>query len=230
MKIIYYFSLILWLTGCSWITSSNTKIVISLGEERALNKSINLTFDNNELLILRVTSLDGGTIYKEKIFNNPSEAYSLEVDDLAEGNVYRATAIYKNYSSTQYMDTRQFFLSGFPQTISLYLGHTFEKIEFQTLDTDYSIDTHDYPDIFTSELDKSLIESQSGVKIILTVPSQHHSSFTTFDYRFNNGVWNTSSINNSPEIESTTFNSIQIRYRQESNGEWLLYTFNCIYY
>jgi hypothetical protein len=230
MKIIYYFSLILWLTGCSWITSSNTKIVISLGEERALKKSINLPFGYLELLILRVTSLDGSTIYKEKFFSIPSEAYSLEVDDLAEGNVYRATAIYKNYSSTQYMDTRQFFLSGFPQTISLYLGHTFSNIEFRTLDTNTLIDNHDYPNIFTSELDKALIESESGVKIILTVPSQHHSSFTTFDYRFNNGVWNTSSIHNSPEIESTTFNSIQIRYRQESNGEWLLYTFNCIYY
>ena len=68
MKIIYYFSLILWLTGCSWITSSNTKIVISLGEERALKKSINLPFGYLELLVLRLTSLDGSTIYKEKFF------------------------------------------------------------------------------------------------------------------------------------------------------------------
>jgi hypothetical protein len=226
MKIIYYFSLILWLTGCSWITSSNTKIVISLGEERALEKSINLPFLYMEILRLRVTSLDGTTIYKEKIFYTPSEAYSLEVDDLAEGNVYRATAIYQDYSSTQYMDTRQFFLSGFPQTISLYLGHTFQTIQFRTRINNYLIVNYSYPGTFTSELDKSLIESESGVKIYLDVPSQHHSSFTTFDYRINNGVWNTSSINNSPEIVSTTYDSIQIRYRQESNGEWLVYTFN----
>ena len=157
------------------------------------------------------------------MYTAPSSNYSLEADNLTEGLAYRALAFYENGNDQVIsMDSRQFFLLGDTQTLTLKLGHV-AKIILNT-PGDIFLNSSN-PTQFKKSL--NALQLDPGAKIQLNIPSQHASTLTSFEYRVNGGPWTSVNASAQPIITFLDYGiyTIQVRYRQESNGEWLVYTF-----
>jgi len=223
MRAINLLFLTFWVVGCAWNPISTTKVYLTLGEGRTLTTLSALPFGIGDKLVLRVASTDGLTVYKEKVYTAPSSNYSLEADNLTEGLAYRALAFYEdgNYQVIS-MDSRQFFLLGDTQTLTLKLGHAAKIILY----TPYNSFLNSLnPTQFKTS--GNAIQLDAGAKIQLNIPSQHASTLTSFEYRVNGGPWTSVNASAQPIITFPNLGiyTIQVRYRQESNGEWLVYTF-----
>ena len=223
MRAINLLFLTFWVVGCAWNPISTTKVYLTLGEGRTLTTLSDLPFGIGDKLVLRVASTDGLTVYKEKVYSAPSSNYSLEADNLTEGLTYRALAFYEDGNNQVIsMDSRQFFLLGDTQTLTLKLGHV-AKIILNT-PGNYFLNSSN-PTQFKKSLNANQLDA--GAKIQLNIPSQHASTLTSFEYRVNGGPWTSVNASAQPIITFPTLGiyTIQVRYRQESNGEWLVYTF-----
>jgi hypothetical protein len=224
MRTINLLFLTFWVVGCAWNPISTTKVYLTLGEGRTLTTLSALPFGIGDKLVLRVASTDGLTVYKEKVYTAPSSNYSLEADNLTEGLAYRALVFYEDgYNQVISMDSRQFFLLGDTQTLTLKLGHA-AKIILNTPQYTLFLNSLNPTQFKTSG---NAIQLDPGAKIQLNIPSQHASTLTSFEYRVNGGPWTSVNASAQPIITFPTLGiyTIQVRYRQESNGEWLVYTF-----
>lgn len=216
---------ILMSTGCSLVVDSSDQQVveISMGGSRALLSASELPFYAGDELILAVTSVNGLNQFAEKVYNAPSDRYRLSVN-LERGKLYRATALYRDgNAAAKGFDTKLFVAGGEQPILNLHLGHVPKiKLARPNNDTDIIVFTNE---VFSySGLDD---QSDPGCKIKFIVTPPHTSTLTQYEYRLNKVLWISQNAADEPILTfNMGLNIVEVRYRQESDGNWVGYTFN----
>ncbi len=219
---------ILLTVGCALVVedAGSEVVEISLGGGRTLIPVADLPFAFNDQLVIRIASENGLETFADKIYTAPAERYRLSAN-LERGRLYRASAFYMDGNGgVKGFDTKLFVVGVEDGLLSLRLGHS-PKIRLVRPISDFDI----VP--FKNHLFRYSGSDQpgdSGAKIKFIVNPDHSGTLTSYQYRVNGGTWITQSASAEPTIAFPDLGLyvIQVRYRQESDGAWVVYTFNIL--
>lgn len=214
---------IVFVTACAWMSDPIATVTLSLDEGRAIASVGSLSFGGAASLTIAIRKLDGSPV-AQKTFTNPAPRYEL-LAQLKPEEVYRAIAYFTDASNVvTHRDVRLFSPALQKGRLSLRLGHT---LRIQLLTPMYDSPLINFSPI-QFEFSGQEQQLDPGVKLSFVVPPAHQGTLTQVQYRYDGGPWQTVGVNQQPVISLLTLglHVIEIRYRQESDGTWIIHKFN----
>lgn len=212
------------LSACAvvWEAPSRNWVILSLGGERVLTSVGSLPVGYPHEIGLRVETLDGNLV-QSLTFTQPASSYELSVD-LPPNQLFRAVAYHRNiFSWVSYLDTKIF--SADRPVVHLRLGHVARLVFYESFDSSFQnsfpVNFDDDPRQFQQA---SFNVVQDYVRFSFEVPAEHQDSLTTFEYRVDEGAWTPAAVGVTPvfQVPENTQKTLRVRYRQESDGQWIV--------
>lgn len=215
---------IVFVTACAGTSDPIATVTVSVDGGRAVASVGSLSFGGSASLTLAIRTLDDSPV-AQKTFTSAAARYDLQAQLKPDG-FYRAIAYFTDANNeVTHLDVRLFSPALQSGRLSLRLGHTL-RIQALTPTFQSPLINAFFPHQFHYSGQEQQLDP--GVKLGFVVPAAHQGTLTQVQYRLNGGPWQTVGVNQEPQLSLLTLglHVIEVRYRQESDGVWVVYRFD----